>query len=71
LRQQQFSTALHSRDIIGRAKGILMERYGLDDEAAFDVLVELSQSTNIPVRDLAERLNQSNHTAASRRVVSR
>jgi GAF domain-containing protein len=56
VRGQQFAAALGSRDTIGQAKGILMERYGLDDQAAFNMLVKLSQSTNTPVRDIARRL---------------
>ena len=56
MRGQQFAAALGSRDTIGQAKGILMERYGLDDQAAFNMLVKLSQSTNMPVREIARRL---------------
>jgi GAF domain-containing protein len=56
VRGQQFAAALGSRDIIGQAKGILMERYELDEQAAFNMLVKLSQSANIAVRDIARRL---------------
>jgi GAF domain-containing protein len=56
VRGQQFAAALGSRDIIGQAKGILMERYEIDDQAAFNMLVKLSQSTNMPVRETARRL---------------
>jgi GAF domain-containing protein len=56
VRGQQFAAALGSRDIIGQAKGMLMERYEIDDQAAFNMLVKLSQSTNMPVREIARRL---------------
>jgi GAF domain-containing protein len=56
VRGQQFAAALNSRDTIGQAKGILMERYEIDDQAAFNMLVKLSQSTSVSVRDIARRL---------------
>lgn len=56
MRGQQFAAALDSRDAIGQSKGILMERYEIDDQAAFNMMVKLSQSTNVPVRDIARRL---------------
>ena len=37
-RQHQFESALASRDIIGQAKGILMERYDVDAVRAFELL---------------------------------
>ena len=48
--------ALLSRDLIGQAKGILMERHGLTARDAFERLSQLSQERNQPVRELAERL---------------
>ena len=47
------STAIATRDVIGQAKGILMERFGLDAEAAFDLLVRSSQDTNLKLVDVA------------------
>ena len=49
-------TALASRDVIGQAKGILMEREGCSAQAAFDRLRGLSQALNRPVRDLAQHI---------------
>lgn len=54
--RQQLSTALRSRDIIGQAKGILMERYGLTPDTAFALLARMSQDSNIKLRDVAEQL---------------
>jgi GAF domain-containing protein len=48
--------ALESRAIIDQAKGVLMERFKLTADQAFQVLVRTSMSTNRKVRDLAEHL---------------
>jgi transcriptional regulator with GAF, ATPase, and Fis domain len=48
--------AVASRDVIGQAKGMLMERYRLDADGAFRVLTRVSQSTNRPLRDVAREL---------------
>ena len=48
--------AVDSRDLIGQAKGILMERFSLDDEAAFQMLVKSSQDTNMKLTDVARWL---------------
>lgn len=48
--------ALDNRDVIGQAKGILIERYRLTADAAFDRLVETSQHTNRRLLDVAEHL---------------
>ena len=40
--RQQFDSALASRDHIGQAKGILMERFGIDAIRAFELLTKLS-----------------------------
>jgi GAF domain-containing protein len=48
--------ALESRDVIGQAKGILMERFKIDNAAAFDLLIAVSQHTHRKLRDIAEDL---------------
>lgn len=55
-RRQQFTSALASRDVIGQAKGIIMERFHLDAGRAFDLLTRLSQERNTPVREIAQQL---------------
>ena len=50
--------ALDSRDTIGQAKGILMERFGVDDHEAFQMLVRSSQDTNIKLNDVAAWLKE-------------
>jgi hypothetical protein len=54
--ERQFRAALATRDVIGQAKGIVMERFGVDAARAFGMLTAISQDTNTPVRDLAVRL---------------
>jgi GAF domain-containing protein len=53
----QMHLALESRDVIGRAKGILMERYKIDDQAAFELLVAASHRTHRKLRDVADDLS--------------
>ena len=53
---RQFKIALDSRDVIGQAKGMVMERFGVDAPRAFAMLTAISQETNTPVRDLAASL---------------
>ncbi len=48
--------ALRSRDVIGQAKGILMERRGIAEDEAFDVLRTASQSLNVKLARVAETL---------------
>jgi len=55
-RQLQFESALHSRDVLGQAKGILMERFKIDAVRAFGLMTKLSQDTNTPVRMIAQRI---------------
>ena len=45
--------ALLSRDVIGQAKGILMERLHLTPDQAFEELRTASQKHNRKVRDIA------------------
>lgn len=55
-RQLQFESALSSRDVLGQAKGILMERFKVDAVRAFHLMTKLSQDTNTPVREIAQRI---------------
>ncbi|CDO07950.1 GAF and ANTAR domain-containing protein [Mycolicibacterium cosmeticum] len=57
-RQQQFESALASRDLIGQAKGILMERFDVDAVRAFELLRRVSQESNTPVKEIAARLTE-------------
>jgi ANTAR domain/GAF domain len=56
-RDQQFRAALVSRDIIGQAKGRLMERFDIDAAEAFERLKQMSQVGNTPIAQLAQRVS--------------
>ncbi|WP_223982745.1 GAF and ANTAR domain-containing protein [Arthrobacter sp. NicSoilB8] len=55
----QLSEALVSRQLIGQAEGILMERYKITAEQAFLLLSRVSSKSNIKLRDIAEHLARS------------
>ena len=54
-RADQLHDALGNRDVIGQAKGILMERHGLTADAAFSVLSRVSQAENMKLAEIARR----------------
>jgi GAF domain-containing protein len=49
----QMDQALASRDLIGQAKGILMNREGVTADKAFAMLRQTSQSLNVKLREVA------------------
>ena len=51
--------ALLSRDVIGQAKGILMERLKVSPENAFEILKRTSQQLNVKLRDVAWTLTET------------
>ncbi|TDP96467.1 GAF and ANTAR domain-containing protein [Labedaea rhizosphaerae] len=56
LQEQHLRKALDSRDTIGMAKGILMQRRGISAEDAFDLLRRTSQDLNIRLTKIAETI---------------
>ncbi|RFU20312.1 GAF and ANTAR domain-containing protein [Geodermatophilus marinus] len=54
--EEHLRAAVASRDLIGQAKGILMERFKVTADEAFRILVGASSHTNRKVVDLAEEL---------------
>ncbi|MFI5567991.1 ANTAR domain-containing protein [Streptomyces sp. NPDC051740] len=60
--REQLTEAMRTRDLIGQATGILMERLDIDAAGAFDSLVRASQRENIKLRDLARRIVDPDHT---------
>ncbi len=48
--------AIDARKLVGQAMGILMERYDLDGDRAFEVLRRYSQDSNTKLRDVAQQL---------------
>jgi GAF domain-containing protein len=55
-RETNLRRALQSREVIGQAMGILMERHRITASQAFDVMVLASQRTNVKLRAIAEDL---------------
>ncbi|AOT05665.1 GAF and ANTAR domain-containing protein [Arthrobacter sp. U41] len=65
----QLKEALMSRQLIGQAEGILMERYKLSAQQAFLVLTRASSSSNRKLREVAEDLTISGEIAGVKRPV--
>ena len=55
---EQLESALDRRAVIERAKGILMERHGIDERAAFDVLRDHARSQSRRVVDVARAVTE-------------
>ena len=55
-KEENLWQAVDARKVIGQAQGILMERYDLDADKAFEVLVRYSQQNNTKLHDIAELL---------------
>lgn len=53
---EQLKSAMATRDRIGQAKGIIMERYGVDEVRAFEMIKQLSQDSNVKLADVAQRV---------------
>src|SRR5829696_9556937 len=56
-----------NRTIIGQAQGILMERYKMDTDQAFNVLRRVSQDNNIKLIRVADELVRTRRTQAQDR----
>ncbi|GLZ48929.1 hypothetical protein Acsp06_51140 [Actinomycetospora sp. NBRC 106375] len=61
-RAANLERALDSRDLIGQAKGILMERFTITSADAFDLLVTSSQETNLKLVEVARWLVEESAT---------
>lgn len=57
--------AIVTRDTIGQAKGILMERFNIDADRAFGMLTRLSQESNTRAEQIARMLVQSDRPPRS------
>lgn len=55
-RVEEVVAALGHRDVIGQAKGILMERFKIAPDVAFAMLVRTSQRTNLRLREVCSQL---------------
>lgn len=57
--EENLRTGMTNRDVIGQAKGILMERYKLTADQAFGVLTRVSQETNRKLFDIAREVTDT------------
>jgi len=55
-KERQFRSALASRDLIGQAKGMIMERFHVDAIRAFQLLTAMSQNSNTRVVEVAAEI---------------
>lgn len=58
--------ALRSREMIGQAQGILIERERITADEAFDVLRRASKHLNVKVREVARTLVETGENPPSR-----
>lgn len=58
-RQRDLELAVAMRDLIGQAKGILMERHRITADEAFVLLTRASQRTNAKVSAVAQHLTET------------
>lgn len=63
---QQLQEAVATRQVIGQAVGIVMERYGISHHAAFEYLARESQVSNTKLRVLAQELVDATERGSSR-----
>lgn len=56
VKQSGLVRAVETRQRIGQAQGILMERHKLTEDQAFACIVAASQRTNVKLRDVADQL---------------
>jgi GAF domain-containing protein len=64
-RDEQLRKALTTRDAIGQAKGMIMERYGIGAIQAFEMLRQLSQDSNVPLARIAQEIIEKSRPSAS------
>lgn len=54
--EEHLRKAIDARHVIGQAQGILMERFDIDADRAFNVLRRYSQDRNVKLRTIAEEV---------------
>ncbi|MDT0278003.1 GAF and ANTAR domain-containing protein [Blastococcus goldschmidtiae] len=65
--ESNLRSGMSTRDVIGQAKGILMERYKLTADQAFGVLSRASQEVNRKLADVARELTETGAVPFGRR----
>jgi transcriptional regulator with GAF, ATPase, and Fis domain len=59
--EEQLTQALTTRKLIGQAIGIVMERYRLNEDQAFEFLVNVSRDSNVKLREIARQVIRTTH----------
>jgi GAF domain-containing protein len=62
--KEQLQEALATREVIGKAQGMLMVRHGVGTEEAFDMLRRASQHSNRKLRDVASDIVEAQERQA-------
>ncbi len=65
-REENLLAAIETRDLIGQAVGLLMERYSITSSRSFETLVRFSRQTNRKLRDVAAELIRDAEAGAHR-----
>jgi hypothetical protein len=65
---QELNQALGTRKVISQAIGIVMKRFGLDEDRAFQFLVRVSRNGNIKLRDIAYDLVAEHNSSRTPRA---
>jgi GAF domain-containing protein len=55
-RESQLNEAIDSRTVLGKAIGLVMERYQINDERAFQFIVRASSTSNMRAREVAAEI---------------
>jgi AmiR/NasT family two-component response regulator len=63
--RDELRAGMDTRDVIGQAKGVLMERYKITADQAFMLLIGSSQRTHLKLRDVAEQLTATGELAGA------
>jgi AmiR/NasT family two-component response regulator len=61
----QLRVAVDTRDVIGQAKGLLMQRNRVSGMHAFNMLVKASREANVKLVDVARRLVTTHESTAA------
>ena len=64
--KEDLRVAMATRNLIGQAQGILIERFKMTAEQAFAALSRISQQSNVKLRDMAQRLIDTGETPGPR-----
>lgn len=62
----QLHSAIATRQHIGEALGIVMERYKISEDQAFEVLKRSSQHRNVKLREIAEQITNTGEIPGAR-----